>query len=220
MTEKKELTFHDKLNRVQVELNCPKNLYNKFGNYKYRNAESILEGVKPLLDEYNLILVINDEPVVIGDRFYIKATAEIGDLNSKVNSVAYAREPESKKGMDPSQITGATSSYARKYALNGLLCIDDNQDADSMDNSKEGKTTSIAKKISKVVDNDMKEVMKESNLNTANIIKDKLMQATSKNDVEDICGDYKSDITKLYKHDTTLFNEVKELKDNLLTQLQ
>jgi hypothetical protein len=220
MTEKKELTFHDKLNRVQVELNCPKNLYNKFGNYKYRNAESILEGVKPLLDEYNLILVINDEPVVIGDRFYIKATAEIGDLNSKVNSVAYAREPESKKGMDPSQITGATSSYARKYALNGLLCIDDNQDADSMDNSKEGKTTSIAKKISKVVDNDMKEVMKESNLNTANIIKDKLMQATSKNDVEDICGDYKSDISKLYKHDTTLFNEVKELKDNLLTQLQ
>jgi len=220
MTEKKELTFHDKLNRVQVELNCPKNLYNKFGNYKYRNAESILEGVKPLLDEYNLILVINDEPVVIGDRFYIKATAEIGDLNSKVNSVAYAREPESKKGMDPSQITGATSSYARKYALNGLLCIDDNQDADSMDNSKEGKTTSIAKKISKVVDNDMKEVMKESNLNTANIIKDKLMQATSKDDVEDICGDYKSDITKLYKHDTTLFNEVKELKDNLLTQLQ
>jgi hypothetical protein len=220
MTEKKELTFHDKLNRVQVELNCPKNLYNKFGNYKYRNAESILEGVKPLLDEYNLILVINDEPVVIGDRFYIKATAEIGDLNSKVNSVAYAREPESKKGMDPSQITGATSSYARKYALNGLLCIDDNQDADSMDNSKEGKTTSIAKKISKVVDNDMKEVMKESNLNTANIIKDKLMQATSKDDVEDICGDYKSDISKLYKHDTTLFNEVKELKDNLLTQLQ
>jgi len=85
---------------------------------------------------------------------------------------------------------------------------------------KENKATSTAKKISKVVDNDMKEVMKESNLNTANIIKDKLMQATSKDDVEDICGDYKSDISKLYKHDTTLFNEVKELKDNLLTQLQ
>lgn len=220
MTEKKELTFHDKLNRVQVELNCPKNLYNKFGNYKYRNAESILEGVKPLLDKYNLILVINDEPVIIGDRFYIKATAKIGDSKTETKSIAYAREPENKKGMDPSQITGATSSYARKYALNGLLCIDDNQDADSMDNSKEGKATSTAKKISKIVDNDFKETVDEMNKNTAETIKDELSKGETKDAVNEIYEECKSDMAKLYKYNPALFDEVKNFKNDLLTQLQ
>ena len=116
------------LARIQRELKAPKNLYNKFGNYYYRNAEGILEAVKPLLG--GLALIINDEPVAIGDRYYIKATATLTDGDGSISSVAYAREDETKKGMDGCQITGACSSYARKYALNALLMIDDSKDSD------------------------------------------------------------------------------------------
>lgn len=122
---------------IQCKLKAPKNQYNEFGKFKYRNAEDILETVKPLLLEYNCTLFISDDIVLIGDRFYVKATTfftnEQGDT---ISTTAYAREEESKKGMDASQITGATSSYARKYALNGLFCIDDTKDADSMDNTE------------------------------------------------------------------------------------
>lgn len=116
------------LSRIQQGLKAPKNLFNKFGNYHYRNAEGILEAVKPLLGETALIL--NDEPVVIGNRFYIKATATLTDGDESISSVAYAREDETKKGMDGCQLTGACSSYARKYALNALLMIDDSKDSD------------------------------------------------------------------------------------------
>lgn len=139
----------DKLNSIQTKLKAPKNQFNKFGNYKYRSCEDILEALKPLLKETKTILTIDDEIVLIGDRFYIKATAKLFDCekeNSFVQSVAYAREPLTKKGMDEAQITGATSSYARKYALNGLFCIDDTKDADATndhsDNSKLAKKTS------------------------------------------------------------------------------
>lgn len=118
------------LSEVQKKLKAPKNQRNNFGNYNYRNCEDILEALKPLLsdDDY---FCITDEIVMVGDRYYVKATAIFNDI--KVSS--YARESLDKKGMDSAQITGATSSYARKYALNGLFAIDDTKDADSGDNS-------------------------------------------------------------------------------------
>lgn len=121
---------------IQHKLKAPKGQYNSFGKYNYRSCEDILEGVKPLLKEHDLALLIDDEIVQIGERYYVKATAKITDGREIVSATAYAREPDTKKGMDESQITGATSSYARKYALNALLCIDDTKDADTMDNSK------------------------------------------------------------------------------------
>ena len=120
--------IYKKLSHIQRELKAPKNLYNNFGNYSYRNAEGILEAVKPMLD--GLCLTINDEPVVIGERYYIKATVTLTDGEESVSAVAYAREDETKRGMDGCQLTGACSSYARKYALNALLMIDDNKDSD------------------------------------------------------------------------------------------
>jgi hypothetical protein len=121
--------IYAELARIQQELKAPKNMYNKFGNYNYRNAEGILEAVKPLLNGYALI--INDEPVTVGDRYYIKATVALTNGEESVSATAYAREDEVKKGMDGCQITGACSSYARKYALNALLMIDDSKDSDS-----------------------------------------------------------------------------------------
>ena len=122
----------EELTIIQSELKAPKNQRNTFGNYNYRSAEDILEAVKPLLKKHSCHLTISDEMVQLGDRFYVKATAllEKNDGSNDITVTAYAREEESKKGMDSSQITGATSSYARKYALNGLFCIDDTKDAD------------------------------------------------------------------------------------------
>lgn len=123
-----------KLSKIQRELKAPKNQRNNFGNYNYRSCEDILEAVKPLLDE-TTTLTIQDEIVLIGTRYYVKAVAELISGVEKISGVAYARESEIKKGMDESQITGAASSYARKYALNGLFLIDDTKDADTMDNN-------------------------------------------------------------------------------------
>lgn len=122
-------TFYERLAYIQEHLNAPKNQYNSFGKYKYRSCEDILEGVKPLLK--GLFLSISDEIVLIGDRYYVKATATITDGENKHTATAMAREEESKKGMDSAQVTGATSSYARKYCLNGLFGIDDSKDADT-----------------------------------------------------------------------------------------
>ncbi len=124
----------EKLLNIQQELKAPKNQYNSYGNYNYRTSEDILEAVKPLLKANNCILTIEDELVNIGGRYYIRAVATLADaenIKDYYSNTAYAREPESKKGMDESQITGACSSYARKYALNGLFCIDDVKDADT-----------------------------------------------------------------------------------------
>lgn len=146
-----KLNVYQKLNKVQVSLNAPKNQYNSFGKYSYRSCEDILEGLKPLLKEVGACVVIEDEIVVIGDKtvvavedkngttntyvsnVFVKATASFIDTETgeKVSSSALARHEETKKGMDSAQVTGSTSSYARKYALNGLFCIDDNKDADT-----------------------------------------------------------------------------------------
>lgn len=131
-----QVVLTQRVGDIQHKLKAPKGQYNSFGKYNYRSCEDILEGVKPLLKEHNLALLIDDEIVQIGERYYVKATAKITDGREIVSATAYAREPDTKKGMDESQITGATSSYARKYALNALLCIDDTKDADTMDSSK------------------------------------------------------------------------------------
>jgi len=127
---------------IQQKLKAKKNQRNAFGNYNYRSAEDILESVKPLLAEAEMYLTISDCLEYIGDRYYIKATAVVRtmDNNFVAEATGYAREADSRKGMDVSQITGATSSYARKYALNGLFAIDDGKDADSRDNTKEDST--------------------------------------------------------------------------------
>ena len=124
-----------KLKEIQASLKAPKGQFNGFGKYKYRSCEDIVEAVKPLLDKHGLALVISDEIQLIGDRYYVKATAQIIGEET-YTATAYAREPAEKKGMDASQITGMASSYARKYALNGLFAIDDTKDADTMDNSE------------------------------------------------------------------------------------
>lgn len=153
-------TLAEKLLAVQAELKAPKSQYNNFGKYAYRNAEDIVEAVKPLAKKHGVLLTLSDEVVIIGERTYIRATAKVTDINDNekfIETNAYAREPENKKGMDESQITGAASSYARKYALNGLFAIDDTKDADNMNNSdKPTKSTdddelkSLKKQIIKV----------------------------------------------------------------------
>lgn len=128
----------DKLKTIQVDLNAPKNLENKFGNYKYRSAEGILEALKPFLQAVDAILTISDEIVEVGGRIYVKATATFTHAGESISTTAFAREAESKKGMDDAQVTGACSSYARKYALNGLFCIDDTKDADATNDHGKG----------------------------------------------------------------------------------
>ncbi len=118
-----------KLAKIQKELKAPKNQRNKFGNYNYRNQEDILEAVKPLLGE--LVLTVSDEMVQIGERIYVKATSTITDGSDSISNTAYAREPEEQKGMAEPMLTGSTSSYARKYSLNGLFLIDDTKDPDT-----------------------------------------------------------------------------------------
>jgi len=122
---------------IQAALKVPKNRLNSFSKFKYRNLEDIMEAVKPLLVEHGLTLTLTDDLVQIGDRYYIKATARISDGTTEQITTAFAREPEIKKGMDEPQITGTASSYARKYALAGLLLLDDAEDIDSMDNREE-----------------------------------------------------------------------------------
>lgn len=125
------------LKNIQQELKAPKGQYNNFGKYKYRSAEDILEAVKPLLGKYGAQLTLTDEIIEVGGRIYVKATAKLTDGKEEAVTTAFAREPAEKKGMDESQITGTASSYARKYALNGLFLIDDTKDADTDEYSKQ-----------------------------------------------------------------------------------
>ena len=127
------MAVHEKLKEIQTMLKAPKNLYNSYGGFSYRNAEGIYEAVKPLLNQLNMTLIINDSVQNVGNKNYIKATAYLTDCETgeQLFSCALAREAETKKGMDDSQITGTASSYARKYALNGLFLLDDTKDEDS-----------------------------------------------------------------------------------------
>lgn len=146
--------MHDKLMKIQSELKAPKGQFNNFGKYKYRSCEDILEAVKPLLKQEGLVLTLSDEMVCVGNRNYVKATVNLWENFDSVKSepelakkcitvTAYAREEENKKGMDGSQITGAASSYARKYALNGLFLIDDAKDSDATNDHGQKKSTKV-----------------------------------------------------------------------------
>lgn len=127
------MDFLMKLSEIQRKMKAPKSRYNSFGKYSYRSAEDILEAFKPYEEEYKVSLVIRDDIVAVGDRVYVKATAQLLDCESpqEASAWAYAREADTKKGMDESQITGTASSYARKYAMNGLFLLDDTKDADT-----------------------------------------------------------------------------------------
>lgn len=152
------MNIYEKLNKIQTELKAPKGQYNSFGKYKYRSCEDILEAIKPFLTETKTVLTINDEIVFIGNRFYVKATAVLTDCeneNSFIHNTAFAREDDAKKGMDGSQITGASSSYARKYALNGLFAIDDTKDADTDENAKQQGKTEQKQKIERITKEDV-----------------------------------------------------------------
>ncbi len=150
------MNIYEKLAKVQQELIAPKNQFNKFGNYSYRSCEDILEGLKPCLAKVKAVVTVSDELVLVGERYYIKATATLIDSESGdlICNSAYAREEETVKGMSSSQITGSASSYARKYALNGLFCIDDVKDADSRDNrQKEAEEQKKAEQEQKKIEN-------------------------------------------------------------------
>lgn len=127
------MEIYEKLNKIQSELKAPKGQYNKFGKYSYRSCEDILEALKPHLLKYGCVVTLTDDMQLIGERYYLKATATITDADSgkSVSNVALAREDKERAGMSESQITGTASSYARKYALNGLFLIDDTKDADT-----------------------------------------------------------------------------------------
>lgn len=146
------MELNDKLLIIQSKLKAPKNQYNDFNKFYYRSAEDILEALKPLLKEVGCTLTISDEIVVVAERVYVKAIATLSDGKDNISTTAFAREEESKKGMDVAQITGAASSYARKYALNGLFCIDDTKDPDSTNKGEQETRSSAAPKtISKPV---------------------------------------------------------------------
>ena len=135
-----------KLITIQQSLKAPKTQFNEFGNFKYRNAEDILDAVKPLLAQEGLSLVLSDQMEYIGERYYIKATAVLSDGEEEVTATAYAREDENRAGMSESQVTGCSSSYARKYALAGLFCLNDEKDSDAYDNGKKEQRNTVAPK--------------------------------------------------------------------------
>ena len=193
-----------KLLNMQQELKATKSQYNSFGRYNYRSCEDILEAVKPLLAKYKCILTMEDRVELIGDRYYLKAMAILEDTESedKIEKWAFAREQNEKKGMDDSQVTGAASSYARKYALNGLFCIDDNKDADT----DEQKRVTIAaekkepKKISQEQVNYMQKVIEENKI--ANDFVEQILLKYGYDKLEDILD---KDYIKIGK-------EIKEVK--------
>lgn len=135
--------------KIQSELKSPKNQFNSFGKYNYRSCEDILEALKPLLLANECKLILSDEMVNIGERYYVKATATITSENDSVSVTAFAREEAEKKGMDLMQLSGATSSYARKYALNGLFLIDDNKDSDT---TNKGEKSTLDKSTKDLID--------------------------------------------------------------------
>ena len=163
------MQIYTKLATIQKKLKCEKSQYNSFGKYKYRSCEDILKAVKPLLDETKTVLTLSDELVAIGERYYVKATATLLDTEESkdvpfISTTAYAREEETKKGMDGSQITGTASSYARKYALGGLFDIDDGIDSDATNigETKTARAKTSAQQKSKIDFDEIDEQIKNA----------------------------------------------------------
>lgn len=173
------MIIHEKLKNIQKELKAPKSQYNSFGKYNYRNCEDILEAVKPLLNKYEASLTLSDEILEIGGKNYIRATATLYDCvgEESICVSAYARESTDKKGMDDSQMTGATSSYARKYALNGLFCIDDTKDADYLNQGqKEAKKGNSEPQRASYTCHDCKKAITKTEKHTAEQIAENTMK--------------------------------------------
>ena len=181
--------FNVRLSKLQEELKAPKNMYNNFGKYSYRNAEGILEAVKPLLVKYGMVLNVSDSVEMVGERYYIKATATVHDTESDqiMVSTAYARESLDKKGMDDSQISGTASSYARKYALNGLFLLDDTKDIDEIQKPED--TAEDEKKFNERAAKEMKELATEA----------------QKNAILNICNKHKVNLNKLLESNNVTF---------------
>lgn len=196
------MNIQEKLLYIQAKVKAPKNLYNSFGKYSYRNAEGILEAVKPFLDEMKCTLTISDEIVAVGDRIYVKANATLWDTE-KIDVIAvsaYAREAETKKGMDDSQVTGTASSYARKYALNGLFLLDDTKDADTDEYQKTVREQSgekveekVPQKVTdKVTDKPLTQYASEPAIKTIKIMVDKAgltLDKVLKKPIEELTAD-------------------------------
>lgn len=169
------MDLREKLSKIQQEMKAPKNLYNSFGKYNYRNAEGILEAFKPFAGKYNVYMVVSDDVVAINDRIYVKSSATLYDCETgaSVTATAFAREADDKKGMDVSQITGTASSYARKYALNGLFLLDDTKDADTDEfkeqeqKAKQDLKSEAKRKVAKM--NTIEEICKKHGLDAAMI---------------------------------------------------
>ena len=185
------MNIQEKLLYIQAKVKAPKNLYNSFGKYSYRNAEGILEAVKPFLDEMKCTLTISDEIVAVGDRIYVKANATLWDTE-KIDVIAvsaYAREADQKKGMDDSQVTGTASSYARKYALNGLFLLDDTKDPDTDEYAKQ---TGAEKKDKQPEKETLIEYASEAAIKTIKIMVEKAglsMDKVLKKPIEELTAD-------------------------------
>lgn len=196
------MNIYEKLLNVQIELKAPKNQFNKFGGFKYRSCEDILEALKPVLSKYKLAMIITDDIITVNNRNYVKATVKLFNTEKEefIENSAIAREEESKKGMDGSQITGASSSYARKYALNGLFAIDDTKDSDST-NTYDGveKKTQTKKVVDSETDKRNKAIemiMKNTTEEEGNYIDDLVFKYNKKSLNE--CTD--SELKEIYKN--------------------
>ena len=191
--------IYQKLNIVQSKMKAPKNLFNSFGKYKYRNAESILEAFKPYGKELGLVLMLNDSVEQVGDRVYIKATATLIDIedNSQTEVSAYAREPMSKKGLDDSQLSGATSSYARKYCLNGLFLLDDTKDADTDEYRTQAENQYNAQKPQKVSDVQVKSLMNV--ITKKGLDADDLLSRVGADDISDLTPEKYNEIVMMLR---------------------
>ena len=196
------MNIYEKLLNIQTELKAPKNQFNKFGGFKYRSCEDILEALKPVLSKYKLAMIITDDIITVNNRNYVKATVKLFNTEKEefIENSAIAREEESKKGMDGSQITGASSSYARKYALNGLFAIDDTKDSDST-NTYDGveKKTQTKKVVDSETDKRNKAIemkMKNTTEEEGNYIDDLVFKYNKKSLNE--CTD--SELKEIYKN--------------------
>lgn len=175
MAEEKPITVSAALIEIQSELKTPKSQFNKFGNYAYRSCEDILEAVKPLLKKHGCFIILTDEIWNVGNKNYVKATAKIQDAGGRsIETIAYAREPEEQKGMNDSQITGAASSYARKYALSGLLAIDDTKDADAATKTKKNPVEVITEAQMKQIAPYLEKILALPTVEASNVFKEEM----------------------------------------------
>ena len=209
------MSIYAKLAQVQTELKAPKNQFNKFGNYNYRNIEDILEGLKPLLLKHGVTLIMTDSIEVVGEEKYLKATATMYDTETgeSVENHAFAKESTEAKGMTPAQITGSCSSYARKYALGGLLLIDDTKDDDSNESHEEK-----AAKAKEKADEKKVEDVKQMNIGEAKVRA--LIAKAEKDgvDIKKLCQAYK--VSKLYDITEAKFNNIVEHWQDIVEKLK